>query len=60
MMNVFQEFQDVLALKSTELGRTNLVEHEIDVVRLPPRRIPLHKVSAVEQALAEMEEKEII
>ena len=62
MMNVFQEFQDVFALKSTELGRTNLVEHEIDVgtnspMRLPPRRIPLHKVSAVEQALAEMEER---
>ena len=47
MMNVFHEYQDVFTLKSTELGRTNLVEHEINVgnnspLRLPPKRIPLH------------------
>ena len=59
MMNVFQSYQDVFELKSTELGRTDLVEHEIDVgdnspVRQPPRRIPLHKVTTVQQAISDL------
>ena len=64
-LELFEEYTDVFALKSSELGRTNLVEHEIDVgdsrpIRLPPRRVPLHKLEVVESALQEMEEKGVI
>ena len=60
-----QQYQDVFALKSTDLGRTNLVEHEIEVgtnrpIKLPPRRIPIHTVETVVSALSEMKEKGII
>jgi transposase InsO family protein len=55
----------VFALKNADLGRTDLVEHEIDVgdnrpVRMAPRRIPLHKIDVVEKAIAEMEDKGVI
>ena len=52
MLRLFQKYRDVFALKSMELGRTDLVEHEIDVgdsspIRVPPRRIPIHKMETV-------------
>ena len=55
----------LFALNSADLGRTDLIEHEIDVgehktVRLPPRRISLHKLEAAEVALKEMEGKGVI
>ena len=40
---MFAKYQHVFALNSADLGRTDLIEHEIDVgehkpVRLPPRK----------------------
>jgi len=59
------EHEDVFALRTADLGRTDLVEHEIDVgdskpVRMAPRRIPLHKMEVVEKAIEEMESKGVI
>ena len=59
-MKLFKDFRHIFALKSAELGRTDWVVHQIDVgesnpIKLPPRRIPLHKVDAVEKAIMEME-----
>ena len=65
MQDLFIRYQDVFALDSSELGVTDLIEHEIDVgdsrpIKIPPRRIPMHKVDVVEKTLQEMEDKGII
>ena len=62
---MFSEFPDIFALHNSDLGKTSLVEHQIDVddstpARLPPRHLPLHKRQAGETALQEMEDKGVI
>ena len=56
-----KDFGDIFALKSLELGRTNLVKHTIKVNNLIPfkeryRRIQPHQFEEVRKHLQEMEE----
>ena len=54
------DFRDTFATPERPFGRTNLVEHTIDVgdsapIKQAPRRIPIHQVEIVEKAMQEME-----
>ncbi len=56
---LLEEFADVIATGSAELGRTTLVRHTIDTgdaapVRLPPRRLPSNRREEVCQMLDKM------
>ena len=56
-----EEFHDVFALNSMELGRTSLVQHTIEVTDPKPFkerycRIPPHQFEEVRKPLKEMEE----
>ena len=56
-----KDFEDIFALESLELGRTNLVKHTIKVNNPVPfkeqyRRIPPHQFEEVRKHLREMEE----
>ena len=59
------EYADVFAEDSGDLGRTELLQHNIETgdappVRQPPRRIPAVQREQVKQLLKEMETKGII
>ena len=59
------QFADVFAATKTELGRTHLVEHEIDVGSTRPikqrtRRVPLHRQEAEGRLVNEMLEQGVI
>ena len=62
---VLWEHQEVFAKTSKCLGKTAVVEHEIDTgehrpVKQAPRRVPFHKEQVVETALKEMEDDGVI
>ncbi|KAJ8346565.1 hypothetical protein SKAU_G00279660 [Synaphobranchus kaupii] len=59
------EFQDCFSCEEEELGQTSLVQHSIDTgnaapIRQRPRRLPLARQEAAEQALAKMQRAGII
>ena len=63
--HLLSEYQDVFAATKTELGRTHLVEHEIDTGTTRPikqrtRRVPLHKQDAEGKLVSEMLEQNVI
>ena len=58
---VLKQYNDIFALDSMELGRTDLVKHTIKVTNSTPfkeryRRIPPHQFEEVRKHLKEMEE----
>ncbi|KAL0188675.1 hypothetical protein M9458_015774, partial [Cirrhinus mrigala] len=59
------EFQDCFACNEVDLGQTSLVQHNIDTgdatpIRQRPRRMPLGRQEAAEQALSKMQHAGII
>ncbi|KAL0147701.1 hypothetical protein M9458_056979 [Cirrhinus mrigala] len=59
------EFQDCFACNEVDLGQTSLVQHNIDTgdatpIRQRPRRMPLGRQEAAEQALSKMQRAGII
>ncbi len=62
---LFKDYSTLFAESSFDLGRTNIVEHTIDVgdarpIRQPPRRKPLHLRAEEERQVKEMLQKGII
>ena len=60
-VEIMHSYQDIFALESMELGKTDLVKHVIRVDNPVPfkeryRRIPLHQFEEVRKHLKEMEE----
>ena len=56
---LLHEFADVLSVSDDDLGRTNIVKHQIDIgdatpVRQPPRRLPFHQRETVQQHVDKM------
>ena len=65
MADLLHSYRDVFALKGDPLGRTGVVKHEIDTadaapIRQAPRRIPLHQVDMVEEAMEDMKGSGVI
>ena len=51
--NLLSNYADVFSANDQDLGRTSLIEHRIDTgdsrpVKVPPRRVPIHKRQEVE------------
>ena len=62
---LFIDYSTLFAKSSFDLGKTNVVKHEIDVgdhkpIRQPPRRKPMHLREVEENQVKEMLEKGII
>ena len=56
---LLHEFADVLSVSDDDLGRTNIVKHQIDIgdatpVHQPPRRLPFHQRETVQQHVDKM------
>ena len=56
LWRLLAEFKDSFALNESDVGQTHLVQHEIDTgdarpIRMRPRRLPLVRQEAVDQAL---------
>ena len=56
---LLHEFADVLSVSDDDLGRTNIVKHQIDIgdatpVRQPPRSLPFHQRETVQQHVDKM------
>ena len=65
LANLLSEFSDVFAASSSDLGRTDVVRHEIDTgdarpIRQPARRLPIHRRSEAEEHVQDMLERWII
>ena len=63
--NLLMKYQSSFSKSSNDLGRTELAEHKIETgkakpIKQPPRRIPLAKMSEVNNEIKEMLEKGII
>lgn len=59
------EFKDSFSLSEDDIGRTDLIQHDIDTgdalpVRMRPRRLPLARQTAADKALQEMEQAGLI
>lgn len=59
LWDLLYEFKSIFATSPSDLGRTHLIQHEMDTgtahpIRQRPRRIPLNKQAAAEQCVAEM------
>lgn len=62
LRRLLYNYQDMFALKGQRLGHTNVVQHHIGTgdknpICQAPRRIPIHQVHAVEEA---MEKSDVI
>ena len=65
LVNLLSEFSDVFAASPSDLGRTDVVRHEIDTgdarpIRQPARRLPIHRRSEAEEHIKDMLEGGII
>lgn len=54
------EFKDCFSLSEDDVGRTGLIQHDIDTgdappIRMRPRRLPLARQEAADKALGEMQ-----
>ena len=63
--DLLENFQDVFSAGDHDLGQTSLVEHTIDTgdsrpVKVPPRRIPIHKRQEAEETVAKLEQQGLI
>lgn len=59
------EFKDSFSVSEDDVGKTNLIEHNIDTgdaqpIRMRPRRLPLARQTAADKALQEMEKAGLI
>jgi hypothetical protein len=59
VQNVLQQYSHAFALSNTELGATNVVEHEIDVgnahsIKEPLRRLPYHAAEEIDKHVNDM------
>ena len=59
------DFSDVFSSGDGDLGRTSLVEHTIDTgdsrpVKVPPRRIPIHKRQEAEETVEKLKQQGLI
>lgn len=62
---LIHEYRDVFTNEKGELGKTDLVTHQIDVngakpIRQAPRRLPLHQRQEASEQIKEMLEKTVI
>ena len=62
---LLNEYRDIFALTPDELGRTNLVQHNIDTqghapIRMRPYRVPQVQKEAIEKHIDEMLERNVI
>ena len=62
---LLHEFSDVLSVSDEDLGRTTIIQHQIDVgsaapVRQPPRRLPFQQREVVQQHVDKMLDNGII
>ena len=65
LLQLLLEFKDCFSLSETDIGRTDLIEHNIDTgdaqpIRMRPRRLPLARQAAVDKALGEMQRAGLI
>ena len=63
--NLLMEYHDVFSSNDSDLGRTPLAEHRIDTgdsrpVKVPPRRIPIHKRAEVEDTVKSLSDQGLI
>jgi hypothetical protein len=63
--NLLLKFQDSFSKSSTDIGRTEMIEHTIDTgqalpVKQHPRRVPLSKLQEAEAEIEKMAEQGII
>jgi hypothetical protein len=63
--NLLLKFQDSFSKSSTDIGRTEMIEHTIDTgqslpVKQHPRRVPLSKIQEAEAEIEKMAEQGII
>ena len=60
LVDVLQEFPDVFAATSDQLGKTNLVEHEIDVQGANPIKCKPYRVSHKEREIIDTQIQEML
>lgn len=65
LRDVLRQHLDAFAWAAEDLGRTNVVKHQIDTgnatpIRTPPRRIPIHWQGELQKLIEEMLEKGVI
>ena len=65
LVNLLSEFSDVFAASPSDLGRTEVVRHEIDTgdarpIRQPARQLPIHRRNEAEEHVKDMLERGII
>jgi hypothetical protein len=65
LINLLREFAHIFQAEDGALGRTDIVQHEIDTethhpLRQPPRRIPVHYASKIDEMIEDMLKKGII
>ena len=59
LWTLLYEFTNVISVDGIDLGRTTLVQHEINTgdatpIRLPPRMLPFHQRQAVQELVSDM------
>lgn len=59
LRKLLNDYRDIFSLKGEPFGRTGLVQHKIHTdstapIRQDPRRIPIHQVDLVEEAMEDM------
>ena len=57
--SLVKEYEDIFAMNSSDLGKSDLMEHEINTgdctpIKQPPRRIPPHQREIIDQQLDEL------
>ena len=62
---LIDDFSDVFSSGDDDLGQTNLVEHTINTgdsrpVKVPPRRIPIHKRQEAEETIGKLKRQGLI
>ena len=65
LADFLEEYKDVFATSSADLGRTGDVQHRIDTgdsapIKQQPRRVPLHKKKLVQEEVDKMLERGVI
>ncbi|KAJ3666527.1 hypothetical protein Zmor_001966 [Zophobas morio] len=60
LVDVLQEFPDVFAASSDELGKTNGVEHEIDIQRPKPMKCKGYRASHKEREIIDTQIQEML
>ena len=65
LLQLLLEFKDCFSLSENDVGRTDLIEHDIDTgearpIRMRPRRLPLARQVAADKTLRELQQAGLI